>query len=37
MKIKSYFLDQNYKLKSFQVYGDEAIVYFIPKKKKNIQ
>jgi hypothetical protein len=24
---------KNYKLKKFQVYGDEAIVYFIPSKK----
>ena len=26
--------NKNYKLKSFQVYGDEAIVYFVPKKRK---
>jgi hypothetical protein len=27
---------KNYKLKKFQVYGDEAIIYFVPKNKKLI-
>lgn len=36
-ELKNMLENKNYKLKSFQVYGDEAIVYFIPKKKKNIQ
>jgi len=33
-ELKNMLENKNYKLKSFQVYGDEAIVYFIPKKPK---
>jgi hypothetical protein len=33
-ELKNMLENKNYKLKSFQVYGDEAIVYFIPKKRK---
>ena len=34
-ELKNMLENKNYKLKSFQVYGDEAIVYFIPIKNKN--
>ena len=33
-ELKNMLENKNYKLKSFQVYGDEAIVYFVPKKRK---
>ena len=33
-ELKNMLENKNFKLKSFQVYGDEAIVYFIPKKRK---
>ncbi len=33
-ELKNMLENKNYKLKSFQVYGDEAIVYFIPTKRK---
>ena len=33
-ELKNMLQNKNYKLKSFQVYGDEAIVYFVPKKRK---
>ena len=33
-ELKNMLENKNYKLKSFQIYGDEAIVYFIPKKRK---
>ena len=33
-ELKNMLENKSYKLKSFQVYGDEAIVYFIPKKRK---
>ena len=32
-ELKNMLENKNFKLKSFQVYGDEAIVYFIPKKR----
>jgi hypothetical protein len=32
-ELKNMLQNKNYKLKKFQVYGDEAIVYFIPSKK----
>jgi len=31
-ELKNMLENKNYKLKSFQVYGDEALVNFIPKK-----
>ena len=34
-ELKNMLENKNYKLKSFQVYGDEAIVYFISIKNKN--
>ena len=33
-ELKNMLENKNYKLKSFQVYGDEAIAYFVPKKQK---
>ena len=36
-ELKNMLENKNYKLKSFQVYGDEAIVYFILNKKKTSQ
>ena len=33
-ELKNMLENKNYKLKGFQVYGDEAIVYFVPKKRK---
>lgn len=33
-ELKNMLENKNYKLKSFQVYGDEVIVYFVPKKRK---
>lgn len=33
-ELKNMLENKNYKLKSFEIYGDEAIVYFIPKKRK---
>ena len=33
-ELKNMLENKNFKLKSFQVYGDEAIVYFVPKKRK---
>lgn len=33
-ELKNMLENKNYKLKSFQVYGDEAIVYFVLKKRK---
>ena len=33
-ELKNMLENKSYKLKSFQVYGDEAIVYFVPKKRK---
>ena len=35
-ELKNMLENKSYKLKSFQVYGDEAIVYFIPKKENKI-
>jgi len=33
-ELKNMLENKNYKLKSFQVYGDEAIVYFVPNKRR---
>lgn len=33
-ELKNMLENKNFKLKSFEVYGDEAIVYFVPKKRK---
>ena len=33
-ELKNILHRKNYKLKKFQVYGDEAIIYFVPKNKK---
>ena len=33
-ELKNMLENKNFKLKSFEVYGNEAIVYFIPKKRK---
>ena len=33
-ELKNMLENKNYKLKSFQVYGDEVIVYFVPQKRK---
>ena len=35
-ELKNILHRKNYKLKKFQVYGDEAIIYFVPKNKKLI-
>lgn len=32
-ELKNMLENKNYKLKGFQVYGDEAIAYFVPKKR----
>jgi len=34
-ELKNMLENKNFKLKSFEVYGDEAVVYFVQKKKKN--
>jgi hypothetical protein len=34
-ELKNMLESRKFKLKKFQVYGDEAIVYFIPIKSKN--
>lgn len=33
-ELKKMLDNKSYKLKSFKVYGDEAIVFFAPKKRK---
>ena len=33
-ELKNMLENKNFKLKSFQVYGDEAIVYFVPNKRR---
>ncbi len=33
-ELKNMLENKNFKLKSFEVYGNEAIVYFVPKKRK---
>jgi hypothetical protein len=33
-ELKNMLENKNFKLKSFEVYGNEAIVYFVPKKQK---
>jgi sporulation-control protein spo0M len=33
-ELKNMLENKSFKLKSFEVYGDEAIVYFVPKKRK---
>jgi hypothetical protein len=33
-ELKNMLENKNFKLKSFEVYGHEAIVYFVPKKRK---
>ena len=32
-ELKNMLENKNYKLKGFQIYGDEAIAYFVPKKR----
>jgi hypothetical protein len=33
-ELKNMLENKNFKLKSFEVYGNEALVYFVPKKRK---
>ena len=33
-ELKNMLENKSFKLKSFEVYGNEAIVYFVPKKRK---
>ena len=33
-ELKNMLENKNFKLKCFEVYGNEAIVYFVPKKRK---
>lgn len=33
-ELKNMLENKNFKLKFFEVYGNEAIVYFVPKKRK---
>jgi hypothetical protein len=35
-ELKNLLSVKNFKLKSFQIYGDEALIYFAPKKRKKI-
>lgn len=33
-ELKNMLENKSFKLKSFEVYGNEALVYFVPKKRK---